>query len=753
MKRFILPALLGVGALIPVQGEAQVLVDFESNAGLKGISMYDCWENSPFRTGELKGNCKIVDNPQSGMDEISGRVPNSSAKVLGAQRSRFGSNTFGVRVDLQTPFDFSTSKQYVHVNLLRPVSGRVMLVGLGRRRDWQDQPADVEQFWVMCSNTLVANSWCDAVFEIEGSGNIDIHSLVLVPECESPHAAKEDFLFYIDNISVTNNKAPNIQTPEPYAISVDKKSTITNSSSSLTAVSFTSGDGTRSVPVNQNVSRLLYKYVDDMALTAKPGEEVQLSAQYSGATVNAYLYLDTDNNGRFDIPTAVDGKISLGQDLMSYSYLNGVNSSGVATISSSYALPKFTVPANLKPGAYRLRLKLDLNSADPAGDNSQSTLLQSGSITDMVLFVRDDQAVINDFQLNGEVLAENGDKLSSYKVDACKPFTVKMNPEKGFYHSGAKVVYGYNIDSESNVDKHGNVQYLTANYRFESETYQIPATNIVGSVRIEGKMTEDKGENWRPIDPREYGLNFPETLTITRTDRVLNNIEFSNGSGTKIFTAITSPKTVWQNLTAQEPFIVKPGDVITTKLGYVGSWMHIYQYIDWNRDKVYDNTLASNGVPAGDKELVAYTHYQGRNSLGATSDPAVTTARNENFTIPADMPGGIYNARLKIDWDNIDPKGQYGINNNDINNNAGYIVDFYIQVEGTDDVKEVSNTQKLDITVVQKGVVINSAETVNVEVYDATGIAIYKNANFKGSAKISLNPGVYIINGIKVAIK
>ena len=29
----------------------------------KSVGVYDRWEHSPFRTGELAGNCAVVDNP------------------------------------------------------------------------------------------------------------------------------------------------------------------------------------------------------------------------------------------------------------------------------------------------------------------------------------------------------------------------------------------------------------------------------------------------------------------------------------------------------------------------------------------------------------------------------------------------------------------------------------------------------------------------------------------------------------------
>ena len=72
-------------------------IDFETNAGYTSVDVFDTWENSPFRKGELTGNVKVVSNPNKENDELAGEV-NPSAKALAFQRSRFGSNTFGVRV-------------------------------------------------------------------------------------------------------------------------------------------------------------------------------------------------------------------------------------------------------------------------------------------------------------------------------------------------------------------------------------------------------------------------------------------------------------------------------------------------------------------------------------------------------------------------------------------------------------------------------------------------------------------------------
>ena len=74
---------------------AQIAINFEVQ-DYKSLGVYDTWEASPFRTGQLQGNYAVVDNHLTAEEEMLGAAPNTSAKILAVQRSRFGSNTFGV---------------------------------------------------------------------------------------------------------------------------------------------------------------------------------------------------------------------------------------------------------------------------------------------------------------------------------------------------------------------------------------------------------------------------------------------------------------------------------------------------------------------------------------------------------------------------------------------------------------------------------------------------------------------------------
>jgi hypothetical protein len=104
---------------MPFMAMSQISVTFESQ-DYKSIGVYDIWEASPFRTGTLKGNYSVIDNHLKDVEEQLGFAPNASDKILAVQRSRFGSNTFGVRIDLKETFELTPAVKYVHVKLYRP---------------------------------------------------------------------------------------------------------------------------------------------------------------------------------------------------------------------------------------------------------------------------------------------------------------------------------------------------------------------------------------------------------------------------------------------------------------------------------------------------------------------------------------------------------------------------------------------------------------------------------------------------------
>lgn len=513
MKRNIFP-LCGLMMLAATASQAQttndnVQIGFETQ-DYKAIGVYDTWENSPFRaqagaTPLLAGNVKVVPNIDTSYDNILKTRPDSSALVLGVQRSRLGSNTFGARIDLNSTFELTTTTKYVHVMIHKPVAGRVMLIGLGKRKDRPGQSAETEQFWVFSTNEVVPGKWTDAVFPVKGAGGIDIHSLVVVPDCEDPGRLTEDFLAYIDQITV-NNTPQSATNRDDYPMNYSKTQTYTRTDRGLKGISM----GKQSVTVYNDItsSTPVYTHLEKKELIAKAGETLSVAVNYKGTWMNGYVYVDFNNDGRFT-PQVKEGKIvpDAGNELCTYSFLaasdtdesTGFNSAGKTIAKSNrntLTMPNFVLPDTLKAGYYRMRYKVDWNCADAGGNvtASNNILHNGGGVIDIRLNIHGDTVLVNHSALNGEVVSADGKKLNQLKAPFGKPFTVKVVPAEGFEYTGIKVRHGYNLAGDSLV--HGTYQYVDEFIPRDSfstdNTVVIPASMMDGDVSIEGVFVDAK---------------------------------------------------------------------------------------------------------------------------------------------------------------------------------------------------------------------------------------------------------------------
>lgn len=509
MKKNILATcgLLFCTSLLHAQTTEEVRIDFE-NQNYKALGVYDTWKKSPFRSQNkqaavLEGNVQVVSNIDKNYDEILKATPNASNNVLGFQRSRFGSNTFGARIDLKKPFALTKETKYVHVMIHKPKAGRTMLIGLGKRTDRAGQSVDTEQFWELSTREIEPNKWVDAVFPVKGAGGIEIHSLVVVVDCEDTNGLKDDFLAYIDNI-VVNNEAFTTTNREDYPMNYNKDAKCSRTDRGLKGISL--GDQTFSVYGDITTSTPAYTYLSKQAFLAKPGETLNPAVQYKGIWMHSYVYLDLNNNGRFD-PKVEGGQIvpNAGNELLAYSFLSGedensgFNSAGTEISGNgrnTLVMPEFTLPSNLQHGFYRMRYKVDWNSADAGGsiENNNHILNNGGGAIDVRLNVHGDNVKIYQGALNGKVVAEDGTELNGISIPFGKPYTIKMKPEHGFNFSGLKVRHGYNLTGDS--ISHGTYQYvdeLIPRERFNADgTFTLPAEMIDGDVSLEGIFIDAK---------------------------------------------------------------------------------------------------------------------------------------------------------------------------------------------------------------------------------------------------------------------
>ena len=490
VKKYI--CLAGIIFPLAMQAQNQTICDFETTDSYKQVGVYDTWADSPFRTGRLKGNAKVVDNHLNGEDAILGYAPNTSSKILGVQRSRFGSNTFGALVELKEPLALTKKTQYVHVKMYSPKDCNVMLIGLGSRDDRPWQPKTTEQFWSVPTSQVGAGKWNDIVFPISGANGISIYNLLVVVDRSSTHALAEDFAAYIDDIILSTSSDPFFSST-PYPINYESTTTLSRSDRYTSAVGLKSSDGTQSIAVSQQSDKLLYQDRMEKVLLAKPGESVTPSITFAGSWMAGYVYIDKDNDGMFNVTYDDNGITDMG-DLMSYALFKNKTSTGATVSGSPSAVPPaFTIPESQRPGFYRIRYKVDWDNVDPGGNNASTNKITTngGVIVDARINIHADNVNLyrateeNGGGLNGDILLADGNAVTGQTTPFGKAFVIKASPAPGFEFDYVKIRHGYNLEGASSL--FGNKQWEEVTVQaseFTNGEYTVPATLVDGDVRF-----------------------------------------------------------------------------------------------------------------------------------------------------------------------------------------------------------------------------------------------------------------------------
>ncbi len=492
--------------------KAQTTITFDSE-DYKKISVYDTWEQSPFRTGALKGNAAVADNPSTEVDAVLGEAPNNTGKVVALQRSRYASNTYGVRIDLKEPIRVTKQLQYIHVMTYlkdKPAASRMMVVGLGKRieESWNWQTGEEEQFWsTTTTDVKPKDGWQDIVVSFKGfsyskeenaNSGIDIYSLVIVPDVRSPHADEADWIAYFDEIVVDNNPDKRFST-EKYALTYGEEADMTRTDRKLNNVGLTVGG--KSYSAETRSGKVYTNNIAKSVFSVTPGAQVQPTFGYSGSWMSAYTYVDWGNDGLFKDALNSNGTPAEGSDVVSYSAveIDGTyyKSDGSTTDNGNTiggGVPAFTIPEGIANGFYRMRYKVDWNSINPAGGNT--IISDGGGIVDVMLDVHGDKVVVNASQLNGDiVLASDNSVLQNFETGYETPLTVKIVPENGFVQYGFSLKYGYNVNAKEQFDDNGNPNWVEVVVPFDQinadGTYTIPAEYIRGGrVGIVGDMQQ-----------------------------------------------------------------------------------------------------------------------------------------------------------------------------------------------------------------------------------------------------------------------
>lgn len=413
INRYISFLLLGFLSLSGLRASAAETSD---SLQWKGLGVYDTWEHSPFMTGKLRGNVKAEQG------------------TIAFQRSRYGSNTYGLRIDLSKPFELTPQLKYVHVRILKPKAGRTMLIGLGKRHDRPGQSERTEQFWVYSTQEVTPGQWTDAVFLVKGAGGVDIHSLVVVPDCESTHDLNSDFIAYIGSMAVNGNPVSATLTTS-YPLSFAPEGATVPASEGIQTVNAGNIELNVQKPATSSLPR--YTALLDSAIDATPGSHLVFSVNGQPAGKES-VSVDLNRDGRFSASEYFDGTLD--------------------------------VPASTAYGYYRVRIQ------------------HGQAVADTRLNVHPQTVTVNQEGRNGEVVMANGQALSALSMPYGKAITVKVVPSHGFTFSGVRVRYGYNLTGEQL--QHGTPQYvdrILPRSAFNSKGVgTIPEELIRGDVVIEG---------------------------------------------------------------------------------------------------------------------------------------------------------------------------------------------------------------------------------------------------------------------------
>ena len=246
--------------------------------------------------------------------------------------------------------------------------------------------------------------------------------------------------------SVTITVTPKVV--EPYATNFDKNMNSTQTHRYITTIEFTEEGGEPQIIEIGQAKPYFDKTEDETCvLTCTPSSTINAVINKSGNWMNAYVFIDVDNDGQFSFNDGTTDQS--GTDVMSFSFYtgsftndseNGVNSAGTSLTGqarNTMFLPPFTAPA--EEGDYRIRFKMDWNSVDPGGQiaadgtctGANGFLANSGSIVDVTLRV---------MKTTGIEIVEQESAESANEIYDLSGRRLEKAPSKGVYIMNNKKV-------------------------------------------------------------------------------------------------------------------------------------------------------------------------------------------------------------------------------------------------------------------------------------------------------------------------
>ena len=447
----------------------------------------------------------------------------------------------------------------------------------------------------------------------------------------------------IDKMEIVNKNAPVVT--EDYPVIFDKNQGYTHGSRRLNSVSL--GAQTLSLPTPLKV----YSKIDSPTFHAQPGETVTPSLGFTGTWMNGFVYVDRGQDGAFEAKLNADGSIPAGSDIMAFSYAEptlgsgtGYNSKG-ERVSNTNVLnpPAFTVPADMAPGFYRMRYKVDWASIDPAGrsEDGNGILQNGGAVCDVVLNVHNEQCALTVDVAGGVLLLATDEALPS-AVPFGEPLVLAVSPNEGCVLDYIKVKHGHNFNGEQVL--HGVKQYseeILPGSIVKDGKVTIPAEYIDGDVVLTASFV--KVGNGQGGDG--YALSFDkDAVGSSMANKVTVCGNAYDIDGGKVYYDFSgSPVTIYNTRDIKVEFETSTGK-------------DEYLYIDLNNDGRFTAVVGEDGLPVISSELVAIND-------------------DLSYVLPALVADGVYRLRVKADADNVLADGSQNIVAE-----SGLVVDFLLNV-------------------------------------------------------------------------
>ena len=242
---------------------------------------------------------------------------------------------------------------------------------------------------------------------------------------------------------------------------------------------FTITDGENSLTVSDiQTTNTAPVYVDKSAqkFTTTAGSTLEFSEfNWDGWAMHAYAFVDYNKDYTFNSTANNNGEGD--GEVVSYNYYDGNDITGAdnaegntqnkLTYGTSKGMPAFTLPADLEPGEYRLRVKIDWNNLD--GNYGASDIAGNGGCQCDITLVVEESAANSEAKADLKAAIEELDEfLASISVGNCitQYSTSIDSPEAQI--EGVKNFYK-TINSETTIQ---SIEECTAAVREIKESYK-----------------------------------------------------------------------------------------------------------------------------------------------------------------------------------------------------------------------------------------------------------------------------------------